>query len=295
MTTGIRAPACFGLLLVVFALSGCSVGQGTGAASGTLFVLDCSSSGDYCDSTGVCGTPSAPAEYNLDPTFFAGEPIDQLTQFPTNGSPLSGSEPLMNRITIRLQRSGKQIENNDALFFDVVDSYEVARCVRGREIAVAGQPNQHDFDDRYCFRASTTGPARVRISVVGGYIHSTLSPRMTCTRPVDAAADDVYSDEGVVQTVDNGAFESWIEFEDFGSAAQNDQSDPTARTPVSPTFKIQLDDRVHATAFSLTLQDEKVVTAQEQLRPPPNPDIGGSLTGWFDFDLRRGQGAQIFP
>ena len=91
----------------------------------------------------------------------------------------------MNRVTIRLQRSGKQIENTDALFFDVVDAYEVARCVRGREVPVAGQPNQHDYDDRYCFRASTTGPARVRISVESGIIHSTLSPRTTCTRPVD--------------------------------------------------------------------------------------------------------------
>ena len=34
---------------------------------------------------------------------------------------------------------------------------------------------------------------------------------------------------------------------------------------------------------------------QIELRPPPDPDIGGSLAGWFDFDLTRGQGAQIFP
>jgi hypothetical protein len=282
-------------VLVALTLSGCSVGQGTGAATGKLFVLDCSSSGDYCDSSGVCGTPAAPADYDLKPDFFVGEPIEQLTTLFPSGSQLSGSLPRMNRVTIRLQHSGKQIENNDALFFDVVNSYEVARCVRGREIPIAGQPNQHDYDDRYCFRASPTGPARVRISVVGGYLHSTLSPRMTCARPVDATADDVFPVDGVVQTVDNGAFESWIEFEDFGSAAQNDQLDPIARTPVSPTFKIQIDDRLHATAFSLTLQDEKVVFAQEQLRPPPNPDIGGSLTGWFDFDLKRGQGAQIFP
>ena len=287
-----------GPLLVVLILSGCSVGQGVGAAAGKLFVLDCSGSGDYCDGSGVCGTALAPADYDLKPDFFAAEPIDQLTQFPIipNGAPMSGSQPLMNRLTIRLQRSGKQIESNDALFFDVVNSYEVARCVRGREIAVgAGQPNQHDYDDRYCFRTSTTGSARVRVSVVGGYIHSTLSPRMTCARPADATADDVFPVNGVVQTVDGGAWKSWIEFADFGSAAQNEQLDPTARTPVSPTFRVQLEDRLHATAFSLTLQDEKVVTAQEDLLPPPNPDIGGWLIGSFDFDLRRGQGAQIFP
>jgi hypothetical protein len=285
-----------GLVLVALSLSGCSVGQGVGEASGPLYILSCSSSGDYCDSAGVCGTQSAPALYSLNPDFFAGEPINQLTSFPTSGSPpLSGSLPLMNRITIRLQHSGKQVENTDALFFDVVNSYEVARCVRGREIAVTGQPNQHDYDDRYCFRASATGPARVRISEVMGIIHSTLSPRATCTRPVAATADDAFPVNGVVQTVDNGAWKSWVEFAAFGSAAQNEQADPTARTAIGPDFKIELDQRLYASAFSLTLQDQKVETAEVALQPAPNPDIGGSLTGYFDFDLKRGQGAQIFP
>jgi hypothetical protein len=281
-------------VLLALTLSGCGVGQGAGAASGQLYVLSCSPSGDYCDKAGVCGTASAPVDYDLDPGFFAGEPIDQLTQF-ANESPVTGSLARMNRITIRLQRSGKQLENNDVLYFDVVDSYEVARCVRGREIAITGQPNQRDYDERYCFRGSPTGPGRVRISVLGGILHSTLSPRMTCTRPVAATADDAFPADGVVQSVDNGAWQSWIEFADFGSAAQNDRVDPTSRTPVSPNFRIELDQRLHATAFSLTLQDQKVVTAQREDLPPPNPDIGGSLTGWFEFSLKRGQGAQIFP
>jgi hypothetical protein len=288
-----RAVRLAGVFLAL-ALSGCGVGQGKGAASGKLYVLNCSSAGDYCNA-GICGTESAPVDYNLDPGFFAAEPIEQLTQFTNGGSPVSGSQPSMNRITIRLQRSGKQIESNDALFFDVVDSYEVARCVRGREIAVVNQPNQHDYDDRYCFRASLTGPGRVRISVVGGVVHSSLNPRMTCIRPAVATADDAYADDGVVQTVADGAWESWIEFSEFGSAAQNDRADPITRTPVSRTFRIELNQRLYASDFSLTLQDQKVVTAQEALRPPPNPDIGGSLTGWFDFSMKRGQGAQIFP
>jgi len=99
-----------GLVLVALTLSACSVGQGVGEASGPLYILSCTSSGDYCDSAGVCGTPSAQAFYSLNPDFFAGEPINQLTSFPTSGSPpLSGSLPLMNRITIRLQHSGKQV------------------------------------------------------------------------------------------------------------------------------------------------------------------------------------------
>jgi hypothetical protein len=118
---------------------------------------------------------------------------------------------------------------------------------------------------------------------------------MTCTNPVAAIADDVFAVNGVVQTVDNGAWESWIEFADFGSAAQNEQPDPTARAAISPTFKIELNQRLYASAFSLTLRDQKVVTARDDLQPVANPTIGGSLTGYFDFHLERGQGAQIFP
>jgi len=73
------------------------------------------------------------------------------------------------------------------------------------------------------------------------------------------------------------------------------QADPTARTAISPDFKIELNQRLYASAFSLTLQDQKVETAEVASPASANPDIGGSLTGYFDFDLKRGQGAQIFP
>jgi hypothetical protein len=283
-----RYNVCLCAVALALAAAGCGVGQGSGEAKGQLFVFDCSSSGDYCVS-GVCGTPAAPAAYDLKPAFFVGEPLDDLTRNTTGGSRHD-----MNRVTLRLQHSGMQIETNDALYFDVVDSYEVARCVRGREIVLADGSTQHDYDDRYCARASATGPSRVRITVLGGIIHSTLSPRMTCTRPVAATADDTFPEDGAVKIESSDVWKSWIEFVDFGSAAQNDKA-PTARSPVGATFRVELGQRLRATAFSLTLQDEKVTTAQIELRPPPDPDIGGSLTGWFDFDLTRGQGAQIFP
>jgi len=291
---GRRAALCSGLAWLALATAGCGVGDGAGAASGKLFVLDCSSSGDYCDSTGYCGTPSAPADYDLQPGFFAGEPIDGATR-EVNGSQWTGSQPGMNRLIIRLQRSGKQIENTDTLFIDVVNAFEVARCVRGREAVQADGSTQHDYDDRYCSRASATGPARVRISYYGGIVHGTLSPRLTCIRPVDASADDLFPVDGVVQVESSDNWRSWIEFADFGSAAQNDKADPTTRDPVSPTFQVELGQRLHASAFSLTLLDEKVEVAQVELKPPLAPDIGGSLTGWFDFHLTRGQGAQMFP
>jgi len=187
------------------------------------------------------------------------------------------------------------VESNDTLFVDVLNSFEVARCVRGRDEVADDGSLVHDYDERYCYRAAATGPARIRISVLKGIIHASLSPRSTCSRPAVATADDEFSADGVVTPVAGGAFRSWIEFKEFGDAGQDDVADPTARTPVSPDFKIGLNQRLHATAFSLDLVDEKVETARTKFQPAPEPDIGGSLTGWFDFDLARGQGAQIFP
>jgi len=128
-------------VLVALTLSACSVGQGVGEASGPSNILSCHILGRTTAIARRMRNSIGPGLLQLNPDFFCGEPINQLTSFPTSGSPpLSGSLPLMNRITIRLQHSGKQVENTDALFFDVVNSYEVARCVRGREIAVPGQP-----------------------------------------------------------------------------------------------------------------------------------------------------------
>jgi hypothetical protein len=285
------------LALVASALAactGCTVGQGTGQASGRLYALNCSPKGDYCDSTGYCGVPTAPAAYDLAPSFFAGEPIENLNR-DLNGNEWVGSASRVNRVTIRLQRSGRQIENNDTLFVDVLDSYEVARCVRGREVVAADGSRQHDYDDRYCYRASSTGPARIRISVVKGIAHASLSPRDTCSRPAVATADDDFTPGVDAEPVAGGAYRSWVEFKDFGSAAQDDVADPTARTPINPEFKIGLNQRLNATAFSLDLVDQKVETARIALQTPPDPDIGGALTGMFDFDLARGQGAQMFP
>ena len=280
--------------LMATLLAGCSVGRGSGEAMGKLYILNCSSKGDYCDSNGYCGTAAAPADYDLRPTFFVGEPIENLNR-DLNGTLWTGSENRTNRLTIRLQRSGKQIENNETLFFDILDSYEVARCVRGREVIAADGTVQHDYDDRYCYRSSPTAPARIRISVVKGLIHAALSPRMSCARPAVATADDEIPTDGVVRPVADGHYLSWIEFADFGHAAQNDRPDPTTRTAVDPGFKIEMNQRLHARAFYLSLVDNKVEDARMKFQVPPDPDIGGFLAGWFDFDLTRGQGAQIFP
>ncbi len=286
------------LVAIVGALSvgGCSVGKGVGAASGLLYEYGCSKNGDYCDSSGECGTEAAPVAYDLRPTFFAGEPIDDLREHN------SGSAIMNNRLTIRLQRSGKQIELNDVLTFDVTSSYEVARCVRGR---VDKDTGANDWDEANCYRdpANDTGPGRMRVQF-DSPVHAGLTLMATCSANLVASAvsytpvplDYVATPNPVVT---DGNWDSWVEFQEFGSAAQRDLA-PVDWSAIEGKFHVQLGDRIYATAFKLTLVDEQVVNAAINNLPRPASSIGGTLggdpsTGRFDFDLERGQGAQFFP
>jgi hypothetical protein len=283
-------------LLLAVAL-GCDTGEGVGAADGTLFALDCD-----CDTrrTGCIretrerprswGLLDQPAPYSLDPQFFAGEPIEDIKR--------TGID---NRLVIRLQSSGKRIESNDLLSFDVVSSYEVARCVRGR-IDSFGKP---DYDTRWCFwGANGEGPPRVRIGPEQPII-ANFAPRATCPtdlqdNPVSAFV--VATAIGPERLIDGRSvptppdeWESWIEFEEFGNAAQRGRA-PTARAPVDQSFKVEFDKPIRSPRFHLEMIDDRIPKAPKFFQPPPvRPDIKAVFDGNFDFDLARGQGAQTFP
>jgi hypothetical protein len=277
---------------VALLLGACQLGRGVGAASGVLYEYGCSDSGDYC-SDGVCGTAASPVPYNLHPSYFAGEPIDDLRNYS------AGTGIMLNRLTIRLQRSGKQIELNDVLSFDVSSSYEVARCVRGR---VDGTTGKNDWDEANCYRASDNGPGRMRVQY-DSEVHAALTLKATCEANLVASAVSSpvplsYS-TSVGTPVPPAEWLSWVEFQDFGSAAQSDRP-PQERDLVGPKFRIDFGERIYATSFLLTLADDSVVNSAIYDRPRPEPQIGGVLggdptTGRFDFDLQRGQGAQFFP
>jgi hypothetical protein len=277
-------------LAAVLALAGCRVGGGTGEAFGEIFILECSDEGNYCTDGDVCGTPGNPVPFRLQPEFFAGEPID------APDSVLGVTMQETNRLSIRLQRSGKRIEQNDMLTFTVADSYEVARCVRGR-VLPSGEP---DYDVRYCHHATPDSPAKIRITSQGGIVLASLSPRLTCSRNVVAEAFDEPSIDETVPIPTDGNFDSWITFEYFGDASL----DPDG-PPIKQDFKVELGQRVRAfgnpqvasaaSGFHLRLIDAQVNRALRLDLPVPNPSIGGSLDGNFDFDLARGQGAQTFP
>lgn len=293
MKTPWRAIVLLGAVLGVPGVGGCSVGKGVGAARGVLFEYGCSKDlGDYCSSAGVCGTEAAPVPYDLRPTFFAGEPIDDLRTH----SP--GSAIMSNRLSIRLQRSGKQIEQNDVLTFDITTSYEVARCVRGR----VDDTGLNDWDEANCYRAGDTGPGRMRVQF-DSPVRVGLTLKATCTANLVASAVSAPVPLNYASTpnpvVTDGSWASWVEFQEFGSAAQADRA-PQARDPIGPKFRVELGQRIYATTFALTLVDDQIVNAAMKNLPRPASRIGGTLggdptTGRFDFDLQRGQGAQFFP
>jgi hypothetical protein len=269
------------LVLVVWAglaLVGgaCTVGSGSGVANGALFV-------DGCYGSHAAGK-IVTKPYELNPTFFAGEPIEDTCPPP---GPCPGEH--MNRLLIRIQRTGNRIEVNDTLYFDVENAFEVARCVRGR--LDGGQP---DWDTRVVSNADGTltavpwcdwgaGPAtatgaRINLSTEN-YVRASFSPLYTCT---EARLVGVAIAPG-----------SWVEFSDFGGAVQPGKA-PAERAAVDSDFKVDFNQRLSGT-FHLELEDQRVTSALKGRDPVPGERITGVLDGSFDFDLERGRAAQPFP
>src|SRR5439155_14822614 len=98
------------LLIVLASTAACKAGEGTGTAQGSLFMLNCKGYGN--DE----GTIANPKMFDLKPSFFAAEPIEEGDKYFK-----------VNRLIIRMQPTGRSRELNDALTFDVPDSLQVAR------------------------------------------------------------------------------------------------------------------------------------------------------------------------
>jgi hypothetical protein len=248
-----------------------------------------------------------PAAFSLNPSFFAGDPIE------------SASQPPKNRLTIRMQRNGTAVIYNDTLYFDILDSFQVARCVRGSTLNdPAGDWDKTDmglgpwcdwtgagFGDGGATDGgaiadggvspdggTTIGLAHPRIRLTSqGYVQASLALLGTCPlNPLTGQGAAL-----VAHSVDG-----WIEFIDFGNA-----SEPTVdagdRPPVINTntggYRVNFGERLRAN-FHIVMQDDRVLTALETGTPGgpvPDPLIGATLDGSFDFDFVRGRAAQPFP
>jgi len=289
------------------AAAGCTVGDGNGSANGPLFVVGTC---EYPEGAphGPIGSPTNPAAFSLNPTFFAGEPIDDITP-----------GPKANRLLIRLQRWGTSIDVNDTLYIDLQNSFEIARCVRGR--THDGVPDW-DTRDGWCDWSAgatpdagatldagavvtdggvafdggdvipvprfdtdggpvpTAGRARLRFTTQG-FVRSSLTLLFSCQ-----------TTDGVVNLV-GMAVDGWLQFIDFGSIPQPD-TPPDERDPISDQFKVDFGTRLRG-LFHIVLGDQRVVTAVKLRDPIPDALIGGMLDGFFDFKLERGRAAQPFP
>jgi len=292
---GRRAGACATALAMSAAASGCAVGSGSGAADGMVYEVGCGKLG---------GAVGDLVPYSLKPVFFAGEPIEDLNvTSPTH----------MNQLRIRMQDNGLAIQYADVLGFDVENSYEVARCLRGR--VTNGQPDWNVTETLpdgtrtwWCDWSGTAvtdgGPVDASAIVPGGpdgglvldggVSIQTGAPRIHLTPYTDIRSSLATLSTCGITNVVGVAADGWIQFSNFGSAEQPGKP-PEERDPVPGNFVIQYGDRMRA-SFYVVLTDQAIIGAKEQNLPPPETQqIGGWLSGYFDFDLERGRSAQPFP
>lgn len=266
--------------------AGCAVGSGSGSASGEIFQYGC-----IVDHTADAGA-DAPRAYNLAPVYFAGEPFEDLS--------VTGMHT--NEMRIRMQNNGLSIQYADTLYFDVVNSYEVGRCLRGR--TVNGQPDWNVTETLpdgsqtlWCDWSATAfgdGSADGGGAVDGGMSVMASAPRIHITPYTDVRSSFATLSTCGITNVTAAAFDGWIQFQYFGAAEQSDRP-PESREIVPTNFVIQYGDRMRAT-FHVVLGDQIVISSKQMNLPPPRPsEIGGTLDGYFDFNLERGRSAQNFP
>lgn len=275
--------------------AGCTVGSGSGTADGFLFQTGCLK--------GDAGEGSL-KPYSLNPVFFAGEPVEDLS--------VTGMHT--NEMRIRMQNNGLPIQYADTLYFDVLNSYEVGRCVRGR-VLPSGEP---DWDVTQLLPDGTSTPWCDWTGTVftdggapdagiiapggpdaGASLDGGMSVMATYSRIRLTPYTDVRSSFATLSTcgltnVTAIAFDGYISFEHFGSAEQPNVP-PNLREVVPTDFVIQYGEQMRARFYDI-LGDQIIVSSkQNNVAPPRVAEIGGVLKGYFDFVLERGRSAQPFP
>jgi hypothetical protein len=269
-----RARRLLILLLITASGGACGVGDGVGVVEGMLYVRDCTPEGDY-------GSAMVPWGYNMDPDFFVGEPIEDVRE--------GGLE---NRIVIRVETVGRRVRQSrgiiargplkDQLILDI-DVFPVARCMRAATLGVVPE----DLE-RFCLVTPGDPKPRVRVGPEQP-IRVNFIPRASCPKNsyvIGAAEGDDPRPAGVRVAVDPANWLSYVVWTDFGDASG---------TNIDQNFKVEFGDRLRVDSFKLHIEDDKRLKAEREERLLPVGEIEGDLTGLFDFDLDRGQGAQTFP
>ncbi len=237
--------------------AGCRIGEGHGEVKGSVFIEGCLGSG--ADRTNYDNP-----DFDLGPTFFAAEQIDDSIRV----SP-------QDKLYIRIQGSGANVWAADALLIDVLDLQHVAAHM-GEWIPVHAAGDLHPGTPT---GQQPTSPVRVVLSLL-----------RTCSQAIGTATVGVlYAD-----TDPSTGEESVIRFTRLGSLACSSVDDGGASGCTVPenvdTFGVDFGDHI-AAQFALHLVDPR----PEYLGAEYPARVSGFVTGSFDFIMRRGRVAQPFP
>lgn len=268
-------------VVIIMAAVSCGVGEGTGRVVGNLAVTQCR----FDPPRGLTATEP----YDLRVDFFVGQPIDADRSAP--GFP-------QNQMVIRLQHSGARVEDADVLLLWVADSAAVARCIRGA--SPGGVP---EWDPVFCDRSAASlgpnGEGRMLVGMTSEIVSASFALSASCPGALVSANALGRCDDGSCPDVTlcpgRG---SWITFTHFGNVSMD-----TSR-PIGAGFRVNDHERISARldpagqtpSFHLELCDRgTVISKLRNILPIPKPNIVGTLEGFFDFKLERGQAGQPFP
>ncbi|MEP6652688.1 MAG: hypothetical protein ABJA82_04990 [Myxococcales bacterium] len=258
----------------------CAVGAGTGRVTGTIDAPQCT----FDPPTGISGKKP----FNLEADFFAAVPID--------ADAILGPAFPANQMIIRVQHSGARMENANALMFWIFDSAKVARCLRG-----AYPGGVQEWDDSYCDRSDATRPPRLLIGMTREMVSAFFVLNASCPTAflsANALGACTAADSNCPDVTICPGRGSWITFTGFGDI-ELDKS-----KPIDAAFRVNDGERIAArmdatsteAAFHVELCDVATVNdAINRLVPLTKPRILGTLEGFFDFQLERGQAGQPFP
>lgn len=241
-------------LLVLAGATGCGIGEGKGEVKGTLHITGCFGEGDDLSDVKA---------FDLKPSFFAGEPID-------DPSGVGNAD----QVRLRIQSSGASVENADALVVDVTNVAQVAAQLgQWIDVYAAG-------DATPASGSQQVGPVRISLNLM-----RTCARRVPSVDQWSLAADTEppYATTGI---------HSKVRFTKLGSRGcvvdENGVHDCEA-TDGGP-FTVGFGGEIRA-EFDLQLVDPR-----PRYLGPEYPALGaGHVVGYFEFTLRRGRVAQAFP
>lgn len=271
------------LLALTLLASGCPTGDGEGQVVGVFFLVSCDDAFNY-------GSRSSPARYDMEANFFVGEPI--IDERETNP---------VNRLDIRIQQGGNNVEDVDSLYIQIADVRSVAESFSAS--AYSGTPVGETQNIRASLSLYITCPTYF------GRLAATVSPTVPAcpgldTATLDALCETMDYDEVLDPTAAFPPFapeSSCLIFCRFGKAERG--------SAVGHDFAINFGDVVQG-FFHLNLMEQRLLATgleicEDGLDNDGDGDVdesdcslsagAGRLMGRFNFEVRRGQVAQEFP